>query len=295
MTTAAARARLAAAALLIAPGPAWSETVAWRAGVTVDCPLTIATADQERTRTLVLPVQTISNWAITAKGKDLAVKQGERNALVLRLSNPTFEGNLQVWDENGDLFTVLVRSPADGEAPDDTLIITRAQDGGTTGGGAGAGGAPGLDAVGEPGGGAGPPSVRVVNRDTDGAAVHLMAQMVNGVTDARIRWSPVTTAERGGRISAGRRLHVDDNLTITLLRIFKSPTLYGYLCRLDWNGDQTAAFQLQRWYRDGMICSYASDQILLEPRDPALAIAPHRVIQVWYVTDAGIPASAAGP
>jgi hypothetical protein len=292
MTTAALLVRLAGAALPLLPGRAWSETVAWHAGVTVDCPLTIATADQERTRTIVLPAQAIANWAITAKGKDLAVKQGERNALVLRLSNPTFEGNLQVWDENGDLYTFLVRSTADGEAPDDTLILTRGQGGGGPGAGGGGG------AVDEASGGAdggGATGVRVVNRDTDGAAIHLMAQMVNGVTDARIRWSPVTTAERGGRISEGRKLHVDDNLSITLLRIYKAPTMYGYLCRLDWSGDQTAAFQLQRWYRDGMICSYASDQILLVPRDPAAAIAPHRAIQVWYVTDAGVGATAAGP
>ncbi len=283
---------LAAAAFLLAPGCAWSETVVWHAGVTVDCPLTIATADQERTRTIVLPAQAIANWAITARSRDLAVKQGERNALVLRLSNPTFEGNLQVWDEDGALFTFLVRSPADGEAPEDTLILTRAQGGGDPGAGGGAGAGAGGDASDDASGAAG---VRVVNRDTDGAAIHLMAQMVNGVTDARIRWSPVTTVERGGRISAGRRLHVDDNLSITLLRIYKAPTLYGYLCRLDWHGDQTAAFQLQRWYRYGMICSYASDQILLVPRDPALAIAPQRVIQVWYVTDAGVAGSGAGP
>jgi hypothetical protein len=294
MTPVALLARLAYALLLLAPGRAWSETVTWHAGVTVDCPLTIATADQERTRTLVLPAQAIANWAITAKGKDLAVKQGDRNALVLRLSNPTFEGNLQVWDDNGDLYTFLVRSPADGEAPDDTLILTRGQGGGGTGASGGGGAGPGIDAFGAPDGG-GATGLRVVNRDTDGAAIHLMAQMVNGVTDARIRWSPVTTAERGGRISEGRKLHVDDNLSITLLRIYKAPTLYGYLCRLDWNGDQTAAFQLQRWYRDGMICSYASDQILLVPRDPALAIAPHRVIQVWYVTDASVPGTAGGP
>ena len=232
MTPVAALARLAGAALLLAPGRAWSETVSWHAGATVDCPLTVATADQERTRTLVLPAQTISSWAVTAKGRDLAVRQGERNALVLRLSNPTFKGNLQVWDEDGNLYTFLVRSPADGEAPDDTLILTRGQGGGDAGGN---GAAPAGAASGE----AGAPAagVRVVNRDTDGAAIHLMAQMVSGVTDARIRWTPVTTAERGGRISEGRRLHVDDNLSITLLRIYKAPTLTA--TSAGWTGTAT--------------------------------------------------------
>ncbi len=268
----------ASALLLLAPAWGWAETVVWHPGVTIDCPTTIATADQERTRAIVLPAQAITHWALTAKAKDLAVRQGERNALVLRLANPTFEGTVQVWDENGDLYTVLVRAPADGEVPDDTLILVRAAGAPA---GAGAGGGPGDGGAGDA------DQPRVVNRDTDGAAVHLMAQMVGGVTDTRIRWSAVTTAERGGRISEGRLLHADDNLRITLLRIYKAPTLYGYCCRLEWHGGQIAAFQLQRWFRDGMICSFASDQVLLQARDPALAIAPQRTIQVWYVTDAG--------
>lgn len=267
--------RLLVCAALAAMVPAWSETQEWGPGYTIDCPTNVVASDQERTRTIVLPCQSITSWSMSAKSKDLTIKQGDRNALILRLTNPSYETNLQIWDENQNLYTFLVRSPAEGEAPDDTLILKVARNAGA---GVGAG------AQGENG-------PRIINQDTDGASVHLMAQMASGVTDSKIRWANVTTTERGGKVRAGRTLHNSDDLTITLLRTYRSPTLFGYECIMEWHGDQTVAFQLQRWYRPGMICCATSDQVVLHPIDPAVQIPAHRTIRVWYVTDAGVTAS----
>lgn len=262
--------RLFVCALLCGVMPAWSETLEWAPGLTIDCPTNIVANDQERTRTIVLPCQSITSWSMSAKSKDLTVKQGDRNALILRLTNPSYETNLQVWDENQNLYTFLVRSPAEGEAPDDTLILKVARQAGGVGAGQAAEAGP-----------------RIVNQDTDGAAVHLMSQMASGVTDPKVRWANVTTTERGGKIRPGRILHNSDDLTITLLKTYRSPTLYGYECMMEWHGDQTVAFQLQRWYRPGMICCATSDQVVLHPVDPSVQIPAHRTIRVWYVTDAG--------
>jgi len=260
--------------------PAWSETQEWAPGYTIDCPTNVVASDQERTRTIVLPCQSITSWSMSAKSKDLTVKQGDRNALILRLTNPTYETNLQVWDENQNLYTFLVRSPAEGEAPDDTLILKLARQGGGAGGGAAQTAETGP---------------RIINQDTDGAAVHLMSQMASGVTDSKIRWANVTTTERGGKVRPGRMLHNSDDLTITLLRTYRAPTLFGYDCMMEWHGDQTVAFQLQRWYRPGMICCATSDQVVLHPVDPSVQIPAHRTIRVWYVTDAGVNPSLNDP
>jgi hypothetical protein len=246
-----------------------SETVEWSMGTTLDCPVTVATKDQERTRTVVLPTErSIASWSVTSKNNDLRVKQGQRNALILQLYNPVYESNLQIWDEESTLYTLLVRSPAEGELPDDTLIITRSRQGQSQAAGAQA------------------ETAKIVNMDTDSSVVHLMAQMTSGITDPKIRSTPHTTVDRG-KMTPGKRLPAsDDNLTITLLKTYRSPTLFGYECLFEWSGQQSKAFDMQRWWRPGMLAIYATDQSQMRNRDPAMTIGGSRAIRVYYVTDA---------
>jgi hypothetical protein len=250
------------AVLLAVAATAWAESVTVSPGISVDCPVPVSTADNKRTRTVVLPSEGIARVATTAPESDLEVKH-YKNTLVLNLKNPAFEASLQVWDIENNLYLLTVRSPAEDDATDESLILVKDR----------RAGADGSQATGSP---------KTILQDTDQAVVTLMSQMRGGVTEDRVSWMAITSVDRG-KVIPGKRLYADDNLEIRLQRVYRSPGLYGYETTWTWHGRQNIVVNLQSVWIPLVIATSASDQAILAQQNPDVVLPANRTIKVYYV------------
>ena len=259
------------ASLMLLPlvaAPTFAQDIDWHRGETVDCPVAISTPGQERIRVVEFPCAKVTNDALPRPNMPEITVQRKANQVLIRLTAEAFDTTLNVWDENNNLYTLLVRAPGDGELPDDQLILHKsAQDLG--GGNAAAAGAVAF------------------NQDTDKAMTDLMAQMVSGVVDPKVRWSNLNTAERG-QLKPGRVEFADDNLRITILRVYRSPTLYGYETLYEWAGDQQISLNFQQLWRPGILAASATDQPVLSRKHPNLVIQARHSVKIYYVCDAEV-------
>jgi hypothetical protein len=249
--------------------PAFAQVSEWRRGETIDCPVTISVPGAERVRVIEFPCAKVINAALPREKMPEVTYERKANQILLRLTSEAFDTTLNVWDENNNLYTLLVRSPGDGEQPDDHLIIQKG------------------DKAGDVGGGATNTPV-AINQDTDSATTELMAQMQAGVTDPKVRWSNLTTVERGQQ-KPGQIEFQDDNLRVTILRVYRAPTLYGYDTLWEWGGDKPMTFNLQALWRPGILAAAPDGQPRLDKKNPTITIPARGSIVVHYVCDVEVP------
>jgi hypothetical protein len=253
-----------------AGSPLRAESALWSEAHTLDCPVAVSTADQELSRTVVFPCQAIASYLSPAQAGELTIHR-EGHALILRLAAATFEATVPVWDEAGRLYTLRVRAPGDGEAPDDTLIVHDAEQGRRS------------DA---PTGSDLPsPQLRGPRgRDTDQAVIDLMAEMAVGRPASATHASRVTTWIRGVE-HPGRTVVLDDTFSLTICSVYQTESLFGYVCSMEWQGDQPLSIAIQRLWRPGYLAVCPGQQEQLGVSAPQLTIPPHGAALVLYVTD----------
>jgi hypothetical protein len=256
-----------------------AESVVWSEARTVDCPVAVSSADQDLTRTVVFPCQAISSYLSPSHTRDVSI-QLEGHALILRLNSATFEATVPVWDDEGRLYTLRVRSPGEGEAPDDTLVIRSA------------GRPERLDR--SDGAGAMAPGWGAPTRDTDQAVLDLIAEMALGRASRRTHASHVTTWIRGVA-HEGRAVVLDDTFSITVYAVYQTDALFGYVCRMAWRSDLPFAIDIQRLWRPGYLAVCPVNQDLHSAIGPHLTIPPHGEVTVLYVTDARMGGSVLRP
>jgi hypothetical protein len=240
-----------------------AERITYRQGDVIDLPLEVSTAESQPVRVVYFPDKIVSRTE-GARAEDIQI-EFVGNTVAFRLINPAFSGRIPFRDSTGENFIFSVRAATEGESPDPTLIVERAQDVQNPG-------AVGVSRDSWP-------------TDTDSAATILMRAMVSGRLPEGVTAAPVGSMVEG-KVVAGSVLHEDDLLKISVVRIFTSPNLKGYVCLYQWKGDKAVRVQLQRLYFQGAIGVYCASQTLLAGQTPEAVLKPKADTLVYYVAAA---------
>ena len=111
--------------LLVLSTSLWlhAETVPWTMGRTIDVQIPLSTEDTINSRTIVFVGATkLMDVKTFHEDKDLVLMPAG-NTIIARLVNPGFTGNVQVFDDAGDLY--ILRITAATAVVDETLFIRK--------------------------------------------------------------------------------------------------------------------------------------------------------------------------
>jgi hypothetical protein len=248
---------LLALLLALASSAAWAETVSWRLGRTIDVRVPISGDSQIHTRTVVFPQGAIANFQKFFNEEDLQVVT-DRNTMTLQLNNPGFVGNIQVFDQNGNLFILKVMA-ADRASQVDEMLVIKSDD-------------PAIAAQ----------SSRVI--DGDSAVTAMVAHMLGGRTRPDITGDVVATYDKDGKKTIGAIIYQDDYFSMTVVKSWQGPQVRGFACVIHVTSKKPIRLDFRRLWFPGVLAVHCPE-LVSYTSDPSIQATPDQVITLFYVAE----------
>lgn len=240
--------------LLCALTAVQAETVTWAMGRTIEVQVPISTDETINSRTIVFSSATqIKEVKTFHEDRDLVLMPAG-NTIICRLVNPGFTGNIQVFDDAGDLY--ILRITAATAPTDETLFIRKP----------------------EP-----PPPLRTSPNSRDAIVAGLVSHMLGGRQMRNVTGSMVSTYGADGKVTPGQIIYQDDAFCMTLVRAWNAGSYHGYQCTVTVVSKRPLAISFQRLRFPGAIAVHCPESVTIDPKDPVLNGLPDQVINLYYV------------
>jgi len=244
----------AACLLLLVCAQAYAESVTWSMGRTIEVQVPISTEATINSRTIVFSGSTaIKEVKTFHEDKDL-VLMPSGNTIIARLVNPGFTGNVQVFDDVGDLY--ILRFTSATASVDETLFIRKPE---------------------------APAPAKGSSNSRDAVVANLVSHMLGGRRMHNVTGTAVTTIGSDGKLIPGQVIYQDDSFAFTLVRAWNAGSYRGYQCTIAVTSQRPVAIAFQRLRFPGAIAVHCPEIVTFDPKNPVIDGTPGQVINLYYV------------
>ncbi|MCX8013011.1 MAG: hypothetical protein N3A02_01815 [Rectinema sp.] len=254
--------RVLASVLLCCSTQLPAETVDWQLGQTIEVLMPVSTPEQPNIRTIVFPLAAVDAVIGFHDDQDLDY-QVRDNTISLRLKNPGFSGNLQVFDKNGNLFVFRIKPLPRAQSGWDEVIFLRSRT------------QPVPTAAGGGGADTGWPS------DPKVASTIMLAHVFGDRKHPAIFSAPVSSLVDGKKVDYVT-ITATDEFELRLIRAWSSPTITGALCQLIVRSEKPIVVDYRSIYPRNVVGIHAEYQTVFDPVNPKLRADPGQVVNIFY-------------
>ncbi len=245
----------ATAILFVATAHLAAETVTWIPERTIEVPIKVSVSDEIYPRTLIFTgageILPIDQWW---SDRQIEITR-ERNTITIRLRDPLFRGNIALFDNKGNLVSLLIHSVDRDHALDPVLVVT-----------------PESSSTAQ----------NQIPLDTDNSAIVLARHMTGGQRHPAIQESSCSHVA-GNATLPGEYIVRSESLVVMRMRVYQSPNLRGYLYTYTWHGPEACRINLQQLKPKGGLFMTAPTMVVMPENDSYLTLPPGQTIPVWYV------------